>query len=217
MLSDTLVSAIMPTRKRCSWALQALDMFLEQTYPLCELVIVDDQMEPSFPNWATIEASIAKGRVQYWREPRLTVGGKRNLAISRAKGQIIMHWDSDDIYTKDRMTHQVRALCEGNYDLVGYNTMEFVDEERRQRWLYNGIPGYCIGVSLTFWRDIWEELPFTNVDKGEDSSFFYGHANRRSKAVDAGGRIVARIHSGNTCDKREDIPKDPMRWQQIPY
>ena len=44
-----LISAIMPTRSRPPLSQVALDCFLAQTYEPRELVIIDDEDDPSFP------------------------------------------------------------------------------------------------------------------------------------------------------------------------
>lgn len=196
----------MPTRGREGWARDAVRMFQEQTYPNKEIVIVDDLMQRSFIT------GIQGPNVIYMTAPRLTVGEKRNLAISRASGAIVMHWDSDDKYRADRMEHQVNLLIEKGVDLVGYNSMEFEDADRGGRWIYRASPGYPIGVSQTYWRDAWEAAPFERIQVGEDDAFKNG---KRVFSCDAEGRIVARIHHGNTSDKRVEIPKNPNQWRPV--
>lgn len=210
MHSDLLVSAIMPTRGRCKWALDAVRMFQSQTWKNKELIIIDDMMEPSFPHGMDGDG------IHHYRLPRITIGGKRNLAISRSSGDIIMHWDSDDIYSDDRMESQVTDLLCGEWDMCGYNEIEFVDDEQRKRYLYTGIEGYCVGVSMAYWRDTWEKQQFADIDKGEDNQFAHV-PGRRTHTVKSNGRIIARIHSGNTCDKREGIVADKLRWVTLPY
>lgn len=206
MRSRPLVSAIMPTRGREGWARDAERMFQEQTYPEKQLVIVDDLMERSFVT------GIQGPGIVYLTAPRLTIGEKRNLAVSNSAGDIIMHWDSDDKYRADRMEHQVELLLEKGVDLVGYNTMEFEDADLGTRYLYRASPGYAIGVSQTYWRDSWEAHPFERVDVGEDDAFLNG---KRVYSCDSDGRIVARIHHGNTSNKRMEIPKNASQWQAI--
>jgi len=199
-----LVSAIMPTRGRRGWAADAVRMFKEQTYPNKELVIIDDRMEPSFVN-AIIEPGIV-----YKKHSRITVGGKRNLACSQASGHIIVHWDSDDVYRRDRIEHQVAMLLGNDVDLVGYNELDFEDADTGARYLYvAGDPFYAAGVSFCYWREIWEQRQFESIDTGEDTEFW---RNRRVLCCPADGRIIARIHHGNTAEKRSEIPKHPHCW-----
>lgn len=201
-----LVSAIMPTRGRRQWAAEAVQMFHEQDYGYKELVVVDDIMESSFPH------GLSGAGIVYRRIPRLPIGAKRNLAVGSSSGPVIMHWDSDDIYRADRIAHQVQALLTSKADIVGYNTMPFLDAETGRRYIYHGLPGYCIGVSMCYWRDAWERKQFPAINSDEDNQF---QAGLKTFSCDSEGRIVARIHSGNTSDKREGISQDRKRWEPV--
>ena len=46
----------------------------------------------------------------------------------------------------------------------------------------------------------------------EDNQF---QAGWKTFSCDSGGRITARIHNGNTSEKREGINADPKRWELI--
>jgi glycosyltransferase involved in cell wall biosynthesis len=200
MTSDILVTAIMPTRGRQRWASEALAMFLAQDYPLKELVIIDDLSDPSFLH--PPEGAI------YERAGRLNIGAKRNLACSRANGDVICHWDSDDMYRPDRISSQLERLIASNADLVGYNAMDFVDASTGKRYEYHGTPGYCIGVSMMYWRDSWQKRPFDPIDVGEDNAFMAG---RTCVSSESDGQIIARIHDGNTSDKRQHM--NTKQWR----
>lgn len=183
-------------------------MFSAQTWPHRELVVIDDRSEPSFPG------GINAPGVLYVLAPALSIGAKRNLAAARSRGQIIMHWDSDDIYTSDRMAHQVKLLLEHpEADLVGYGKMSWVETDGEKRTgVYNGMPGipdYCLGVSMTYWRAAWRANPFPDLQTGEDGAFL---TRMRAKSFDSEGRIIFRIHNGNTDDKRISIAKAPRQW-----
>ena len=200
------MSAIMPTRGRAVWAHQALQMFLDQSYPNKEIVIVDDLDDRSFsvaPDFPGVKYHLI--------ETRKTVGEKRNIAVNGAAGQIIIHWDSDDLYSMDRIEHQVDMLLSGELDIVGYNRMTFVDEEKGKRIRYTGSAYYMIGVSLCYWRHVWQDRPFPAKNVGEDNDFFLTR-NLRKATCDAGDRIIARIHSDNSFDKWQQISKYPGQW-----
>lgn len=201
-----LVSAIMPTRGRADWAAEAVAMFNAQTYPHRELVIIDDISHRSFPQPSF------PANVRYYLEQRLTIGAKRNLSISRATGCIIMHWDSDDIYSADRMEHQVQMLLASDAEIVGYDVMEFVDYQSKERYMYHSRGLYVIGVSMCYGREVWEQRRFPPIGSGEDNEF---SAGRRLVACPADGRIVARIHSDNTSEKRASIRQSPHQWKKI--
>lgn len=202
MRSEPLVSAIMPTRGRQGWAADAVRMFQEQTYPHKELVVIDDMNERSFQRGLNLP------NVRYFVEPRLTIGQKRNLACSRALGDVLMHFDSDDRYRADRIEHQIALLTGNDVDLVGYNIMEFEDADTGERWMYHG--SRPIGVSMCYWRETWEERPFSTANVGEDSEFSEA---RRFFVCPADGRIIARKHFGNTSKKEPE--KNLHQWRRL--
>jgi O-antigen biosynthesis protein len=192
-----LVSAIMPTRGRRQHALCALACWVSQTWPLKELVILDDLDDRSFPDG--IEAE----RVQYHlMDKRLSVGAKRNIACSRAQGDVIVHWDDDDASATGRIEDQVNRLTESRMQVTGYHSMMF--EGGGKRWRYtspwdNPDKEYALGTSLCYRKEFWRRHPFKDVNVAEDDAFVA--AARRERAlvsVDAGNMMVATIHEGNT-------------------
>ena len=206
---NLLVSAIMPTRGRPDLAREAKRMFDEQTYPNKELVIVDDLMEPSFPY------GVVPGAV-YSKAPRVSIGEKRNLCVAKANGQIIIHWDDDDRYSPDRMAHQVEMLTTGVAAIVGYHEMEF-EREDGARFLYRGSPGKPCGTSFCYWKRTWEVCKFEHIDNGEDGAFLRTIRQEKglysAQTTQAQGRIVARIHNGNTASKL--VEGNPIQWKRV--
>ena len=201
-----LVSAIMPTRGRCEWAQEAVECFLSQTYPEKELVIVDDGEEPSFPDCLKHE------QVQYHRlNHRLTIGSKRNLACSRANGDVLMHLDSDDWSAPERMLDQINRLRGKGVGLTGYNRLRFLEVATGEWWLFNGLRHQSLGTTMMYTREFWREHPFPDINEGEDSAVY----NRASKVanVDAGDMMWARSHSGNTS--KEGHTKKGMCWEKL--
>lgn len=171
MPSKPLVSCIMPTIKaRDEFRKEAVACFEAQTYPNRELVTVFD------PG---------------------TVGAKRNMACSRARGEIICHWDDDDWSHPERIADQIERLLSSEHPVTGYHSMIFVNGAGR-RWKYTGTPGFPLGTSLCYFKDCWRKTPFVAINEGEDVHFMH---NWRASTVEAGEMMQARIHAGNTSDK----------------
>lgn len=197
----------MPTRLRPELAAEGLEYFRAQTYGPRELVIVDDETGLSFPD------GVEGLDVHYCRRPNLTVGTKRNIAVALARGAVVIHWDSDDWYSTDRIEHQVDLLVRTGAELVGYYSMRFDDLERGDRYMFDsGGPGHVIGTSFCYWRSTWEKRPFPDREEGEDHLFAVG---RRIVSMPDDGRIIARIHDGNTCDKRAGIAQNRTPWRKL--
>lgn len=204
---DMLVSAIMPTRDRASFAREALACWRAQTYEPRELVIMDDFDAPSF------EDGIDEPGVLYERvRQRLTIGAKRNLCCSRANGEVICHWDDDDYSAPGRIEDQIQRLIESQKPVTGYRSMKLTNGVHW--WLYTGASDYALGTSLMYERDWWLKYGFEAIQVGEDNSFA-GVARARGAIVsaDAGDLMWARIHPGNTSAK--DPHGNPAQWRLL--
>jgi glycosyltransferase involved in cell wall biosynthesis len=199
-----LVSAMMPTRERPLWALDALGYFLQQTYPMKELIVLDDADAPSFPDGIPIGYTLLEA-VHYERLPeRLRIAEKRNRAAAMAHGDVIMHFDSDDWSAPGRMMDEIQRLETTGLAVTGYSAMHFYHEERGQWLYYTGPSSYAIGTSLAYTRAFWQAHPFNETLATEEDNAFVYAARREDQlvSVSAGGFMAARIHAGNTDPKR---------------
>jgi O-antigen biosynthesis protein len=199
-----LVSAIMPTRSRPALSRVALNCFLRQTYEPKELVIIDDNDDPSFRTSPAIEG------VRYLRTAKMDLGLKRNALCDAALGEIVIHFDSDDWSAPERMSDQVDRLLKSGRPLTGYNTLLFWDEVNGAGYSWkvshpprvrtmDGVLETVCGASMCYHRSFWRTHPFPDVEVGED-----GHleaaAQRRGgvSSEESRGLLVARVHGKNT-------------------
>jgi glycosyltransferase involved in cell wall biosynthesis len=188
-----LVSAIMPTRSRPALSRAALDCFLAQTHEPRELVILDDDDNPSFPD------PPVDHRVGYLRRPRLTIGAKRNALCEAAQGDVIIHWDSDDWSAPERIGDQVERLLASDKPVTGYHSLLFWDERNGLGYRWTGPAGYACGASMCYWREFWAAHKFPNITVAEDNAMVL-EAQKAGGIVSAEGRqmLVARVHGANT-------------------
>lgn len=196
-----LCSAVMPTRGRQTWAAQALACFLLQDYPEKQLIILDDQDDPSFPD------GIRQTRYPFvthvMLQNRLTIPKKRNMAASIADGEIIWTLDSDDWSDPRRMSDQVELMETSGRSVVGYHSMLFFDERTGKAWKYVGHSSYAIGTSLCFtkaWHNAHPFRPHPETPTFGEDNLFMGEARNAGElmSVDAGQLMVARIHLDST-------------------
>lgn len=207
-----LVSAICPTKNRPDYLAQAIQAFEEQDYPNKELVIVDDGEEDvsDLPTeWSPILY------VRMAPNAGATIGRKRNLACNMARGSLICHWDDDDIYFRHRISEQVQALEDTGADLTGYSDMLFVDEAAKKLWLFTGDEDYAVGVSFCYRKQFWEGRKFPDVSMSEDNEFIRD-LPKGALAIRNSNQIIARIHPGNTVEKRVGVQMQVSNyWKEI--
>lgn len=199
----------MPTKGRPQFALRAIDMFLAQTYKRAELVILDEIDNASLPTLPGMQDRVRRD----WLIAPCSLGRKRNMLISSAVGDVIVHWDDDDCYHPRRIEDQVQRLLDNDAVVTGYNAMEFISADGA-RWHYEGSPDYALGVSLCYTRDFWRENPFSDLRIGEDNAFVASaRKSGRFVCVPANGMITATIHAGNTSPR--DTTSNPKQWRRI--
>ena len=191
----------------------AMESWRRQTGPWSELVIVDDGDDPSFPD---AQDSFCGYRISYVQlQSRLTVGAKRNLACQVARGEYIVHFDSDDWSAPGRIANQVERLMRDRAcQVTGYHALLFRQapglmvvegggvRPAREWWRYRDRHGLAAGTSLCYRRTWWEGHPFADHNLNQDD-LFYAEAEARGVAcaVDAGKLMWARNHAGNVSGR----------------
>lgn len=171
------VSLIVPTARR-SWAIpMILKNFYSFTYPAnkLELIILDSN--------PTEKISLPQdNRIIYQIVDDVPIWVKRNMAVARATGSIIVHLDDDDYYFEDSVWAKVKLLtkyggggirCVGCTDLGVYHLMD--------NYSYLSVKGKCIAeASMAYTKSFWQEHPFTNKysEMGEGYDFVKGRENQ---------------------------------------
>ena len=199
----------MPARGRCDLAAQALQCFLNQTWPHKELIIVDDSEQRAFP------VVPSAPNIFYWAEVgHKTIAAKRNLAAGRAHGAVIIHWDSDDHSEPGRMKDQVERLTTWAAEATGYHSMIFMDQEHRLAWKYHGAMNTALGSSLCYLKTFWQKHPFPPERITGEDSWFVRQTGGKIVTVDAGSLMFARNHCGNTSPRKTG---DRHRWEPLAW
>jgi len=121
----TPVSVIIPTHNRAGFLAQAIDSVLSQTYANFELIVVDDG---STDETQELLASYGKPLISLRQENRGPAAA-RNTGISAARHPLLAFLDSDDQFTRHKLTLQVAAM-EAQPELLISHTQEI--------WFRNG-------------------------------------------------------------------------------
>jgi glycosyltransferase involved in cell wall biosynthesis len=180
-----LVSCIMPTRDRRAFVGQAIDYFRRQTYPRAELVVVDDGHD------AVADLVPADPCISYIRlDGQRSIGFKRNAAIERARGDVVVHWDDDDWYGSERLRHQLAPLLSGRAHVSGLKTGLMLDvldgrfwscrSDLHARMFYADLHGGTIAYLKTLWSTI---ARFPDSSLAEDAAFLRAVTGRATIAA----------------------------------
>lgn len=203
-----LVSCIMPTANRQQYIPFALDYFFQQNYPNKELVIIDDGKE-SIANMIPDNPQIR----YFYTDSIGTIGLKRNYAIERSKGAIIMHWDDDDWHAYDWIDKQVKFLLTTGADITGIKHVHYFSAMMNTFWQGDANnrnnPNSRVwlnGATLAYWKAFWDKHHFKDLQKGEDDDFIQ-NPGAKVFAHDYIDGFIAILHPDNTTVKSFENPK----------
>lgn len=185
---------------------QAIQLFINQDYVgKRELLILMDAE-------GYTKDTDMENHIHQWGIPGMNVGQKRNHLCQMARGEIIMHWDSDDQYAKDWVSHSVNALLNSKADMTGLDTAVFRNLQTGQRWQYifkTGQP-FILGATMAYWRKTWERAPFKEINAGEDAAFCATAGIVLPHGYVSG--FEASIHPKNTCKR---YVHDSRAWKKL--
>ena len=117
------VSVVIPTYNRAIKVREAIESVLSQTFSDLEVIVVDDG--------STDDTGIALqeafgDRIRYYQQANQGASVARNKGIAEARGEWIALLDSDDLWEKDKIEWQLKALdrfgakCGGCYTNVRF-------------------------------------------------------------------------------------------------
>jgi hypothetical protein len=214
-----LVSCIMPTSNRRHFLALSLKAFEAQDYPAKELIVIDDGSDPV----ADLVEGISTAR--YFRLPaRTSIGAKRNLACTEARGSIIAHWDDDDWYAPQRLRWQVAPLLAGEADLTGLENSFMLELPAGRFWntqesLHRRMfVGDVHGGTLVFWRRLFTEgVRYPSKNLAEDAGFIQAAVRRGKQLVRVrnDGLFVYMRHGGNAWRFQPGSFLDSSGWRAI--
>jgi hypothetical protein len=201
------VSIITLTRDRRSFIPLAKYCFLAQTYPehLLEWVIVDDGKDPiknlisDLPNVTYILLD----------EP-LSIGAKRNLAVMKAKHDILVMMDDDDVYPNNSVLARVAHMLAAPKKECLFSTMLPCYEIHESKSFMN-VPPITLDMSkrvseatLCFTRAFWQQQPFPDQQIAEGDAFIHGREGmcREFSPQDV---IVSLSHKKTTSSRKPPV------------
>jgi len=216
-----LVTAIMPTKDRPDFALQAVGYFLAQDYRNTELIVLEDgtsSLAGRLPDDQRIR-HVVTGRAQR------SIGAMRNEACQLARGEIVAHWDDDDWYGPGRISRQVAAIGAGEADITALRDSIVFDLAAWRFWrlrpdLHRRLFVRDVhGGTLVYRRSVWEEKArFPDRSLAEDAAFLEQAMGRgaRLRALDAAGVFIYLRHGRNAWQFACGLIGDPAGWQSVP-
>lgn len=125
-----MVSVIIPTYNRAGIIKKSIDSVLSQTYDDLELIIVDDG---STDETKELISSYKDIRIKYYSyKSNKGVVYARNYGMKMASGDYIAFQDSDDIWHKDKLEKQIKAMEEDCSVGFCYSRIQYLLDNNRR-------------------------------------------------------------------------------------
>ena len=125
-----LVSIIMPARNASRFIGQAIESFLDQTYPNKELIIVDDGSTDNTSQILKQFSEKNENIVLITNKKPLGIPKSRNIALKYSKGEFIGHLDSDDYLKKKAIQKTMKLIIQDNAALVYSNYIKINQDSK---------------------------------------------------------------------------------------
>lgn len=187
------VSIIIPYYKKKKFILKTLNSIFNQTYKNYEILIIyDDESDTDLLYLRKITKNIEKIKI-YKNKKNLGPGRSRNIGIKHAKGSYIAFCDADDIWNKDKLKIQIRAIIKkkinfihSSYYIINNKNLKIGIFQINKKLKYNDLLKSCdIGLStVIISKKLLLKNKFNNFKTKEDyclwlklikkEKFFYG-------------------------------------------
>jgi glycosyltransferase involved in cell wall biosynthesis len=190
-MSHPLVSLLIVTADRPRLLRQSLYYASRQTYPHCEVIVVDDGA--FVPTEAQLREWCPRWPVRYMRTKTLSIGWKRNIGCYASEAEYIAHWDDDDWYPTDRIAKQVALLERTGKGITGTPLSRVYSVPHRTA-ADTRLDGSVQGNTLFYRRRLQVLHPFWDQSWGEDQQFF--HLNAGERAVETDLELVLYMMHG---------------------
>lgn len=176
MRSNPKVSIILPNYNSNLFLKATINSIINQSYDNWQLIIVDDCSNKKTKSILKTFLNNKKIKI-FWLKKNRGAAYCRNFAIKKAKSKYLAFIDSDDIWKKEKLKHQIHYMEKNNYYFTFTNYETFGLKKKlikppKKLDFKNFIRNTSIGTStMIINRKITKGITFTNSRICED--YFY--------------------------------------------
>ena len=204
------VSILIPTFNRHRFSELITHNILVQTYPFIkEVIVADDGYDDERLN-LKLPYSIL-----YYKVPRMTIGDKRNFLMSKASGDYLAHFDTDDMYSRDYLSSSIFNLIKNGKGLSGSSDMLMLDTATKTTYKQRCINMDMLNeATMCYTKSYADTHKFSNTMSSEGISFCEIKEITETPIEEI---MVCLAHDSNTVSKKQwvtDAYKSPidMTW-----
>lgn len=107
-MPENSVAVVIPTFNRSGFLKRAIETACSQTYPVSEIIIVDDGSQDDTPQMVT-DMAASDSRIQLIRQSNAGANAARNAGVRNATSKWIAFLDSDDQWLPEKIAQQIEA------------------------------------------------------------------------------------------------------------
>jgi glycosyltransferase involved in cell wall biosynthesis len=202
--NNALVSVIIPCYNQGHYLPMAIESVLKQTYPVLEIIVVDDGSTDN-----TKECAQSYEEVVYVYQNNQGLSASRNTGVRHSNGKYVLFLDADDWLYPDAirinldhlLANDTSAFVSGAHDKI-FEANNFVEEKKREIISnYNNLlQGNYIAMvaAVLFQRWVFDEFLFDVRLKSCEDYDLYLKISRKYPIVHHTEKIaVYRIHASN--------------------
>jgi len=168
-MAQQLISCICPTYGRMTALGESLECFLRQDYRPRELVILNDAPVAITSVDDERLAKVSEGTwrgdgctVRIYNEPLFSsLGLKYRRLLELARGDIIAHWEDDDLYLPSHLSGRVGALVARQ---AVKSDLAHVLAWQAGSWRYEGIQGNVFEAQMAYRVGTGRRIGYKNID-----------------------------------------------------
>lgn len=196
---NKLVSILVPTKDRPQFVRNIINNFKRQDYGLSnmELIIMDDG------NIEILKDIPVSSNISYYKTRPISLGEKRNRLMGYAKGEILIFFDDDDYYPKDKVSECVKVLENNKEYLITGSSLMYVYFPKYDDILKYGPSwhsNHATCATLAFKKEYCKNNKFPHIKRAEEKGFLNNYKNSLYQ-MNSLKAILVIGHDSNTVDK----------------
>jgi glycosyltransferase involved in cell wall biosynthesis len=119
------VSVILAVRNGASTIRETVESVLAQYFLDFELIVIDDGSDDTTLD---VLSQLKDYRLKVFSEPHRGQSASRNFAAAKAAGEFLAFIDADDLWTRDKLAEQLRALQDNPDAAIAYSWVDYINE-----------------------------------------------------------------------------------------
>ena len=191
-MNEGLVSVIVPVYNVRPYLEEAIESLIHQTYPLLEIILVDDGSSDGSEKVCDRYAAI-DGRIRVIHQKNCGLSAARNAGLDHCTGEAVAFLDPDDYYSRNMIAKMFCVMNRTRADIVECGYVKFkgnflnlkcdskrltgIWNKKRKKGVYDGKDALLMHldglIANSAWnklykREVWNNLRFREGQNYED-------------------------------------------------